>query len=101
MPHTLTGEAAKDKVKAKVHEDNAFKRIHQWAKEDYPMVVSCCDTTEENAPDGLAKNHAYTLLDVAEVQGIKLAKVKNPWSKEGYNGEWSDSDPRWTADLLK
>jgi hypothetical protein len=29
-----------------------------------------------------------------------LAKIRNPWSKEGYIGEWSDNDPRWTSDLL-
>lgn len=66
------------------------------------MVVSCCSVPRNsNAPDGLQNAHAYTLLDVMEVQGTKLAKMRNPWSREGYSGEWSDSDPRWTPSLLK
>lgn len=64
------------------------------------MVTSCCDSTGA-APDGLVANHAYTLLDVKEVGGTRLAKIRNPWSKEGYHGKWSDSDPVWTPSLLK
>lgn len=38
----------------------------------------------------------------SEVDGaeIKLLKIRNPWSKEYFKGEWSDSSSKWTADLL-
>jgi len=73
------------------------------AKEDHPMVVSCCATLSKSdaAPDGLINNHAYSLLDVFDVHGTKLAKLRNPWSTENYHGEWSDKDPRWTPEVLK
>jgi len=70
------------------------------ASKKYPMVVSCCDV-QGNAPDGLQNAHAYSLLDVITVQGTQLAKIRNPWSTEGYNGAWSDKDKRWTPALLK
>jgi hypothetical protein len=41
------------------------------------------------------------LLDVITLNGEKLAKIRNPWSSEGYNGAWSDKDSRWTPSLLK
>lgn len=61
------------------------------AREDYPMVVSCC-SSNGNAPDGLKGSHAYTLLDVVQIGGYKLAKIRNPWSTEGYYGKFSDKD---------
>lgn len=70
------------------------------SRENYPMVVGCCQARGA-APDGLVNGHAYTLLDVIELEGTQLAKMRNPWSKEGYNGPWSDQDSRWTPALLK
>lgn len=88
---------------AKELENDEFALFHKFSKENYPMVISCCDVPKgANAPDGLQNAHAYTLLDVVEIEkGVKLAKIRNPWSKEGYNGAWSDDDPKWTPELLK
>lgn len=79
-----------------------YKLLSDLSKEDFPMVVSCCVTRKKSnpAPDGLVNNHAYTLLDVINVDGTKLAKLRNPWSTEGYHGEWSDKDERWSPELL-
>ena len=77
-----------------------FTTLHKLAKNKHHIVVGCCRTSGD-APDGLTNQHAYSLLDVIEVQGEKLAKMRNPWSVEGYNGPWSDNDPRWTPALLK
>ena len=66
------------------------------------MVVGCCDVPRgSQAPEGLVNAHAYTLLDVIDLDGNKLAKIRNPWSSEGYYGAWSDSDSRWTPELLR
>lgn len=76
---------------------NLFKTM---AAKKYPMVVSCCNV-KGHAPDGLQNAHAYSLLDVITLQGTQLAKIRNPWSTEGYKGAWSDKDKRWTPALLK
>lgn len=81
-------------------EDNVFELLNRMSREDFPMVASCCATKKSKAPDGLQKSHAYTLLDVVNLEGTRLAKIRNPWSKEGYNGKWSDDDPVWTDELL-
>ena len=36
------------------------------------------DAEEERA--GLVKTHAYAVLNIVEVKGIKLLQLKNPWS---------------------
>ena len=52
--------------------------------------------------DGLVSGHAYSLLDVAELKDAsgnvahKIAKMRNPWSSEGYNGAFSDESSLWT-----
>jgi len=83
-------------------ENKEFALFQRMAREDYPMVISCCDVPRNSrAPDGLQNAHAYTLLDLIDLEGTKLVKIRNPWSTEGYNGAWSDEDSRWTPALLK
>jgi len=41
--------------------------------------------------DGLQYSHAYTLIDLVVLSdGTKLVKMRNPYGKEQYEGEWSD-----------
>ncbi|OVA06359.1 Peptidase C2 [Macleaya cordata] len=46
---------------------------------------------------GIVQGHAYSVLQVREVDGHKLVQVRNPWANEvEWNGPWSDSSPEWT-----
>ena len=46
---------------------------------------------------GLVPTHAYAVLDVREVEGEKLLKLKNPWSHLRWRGNWSELDMKhWT-----
>lgn len=68
------------------------------------MTAGCCHSGR--APHGLVSGHAYTLLDVKDIykDGAKyttLAKLRNPWASERYDGPWSDNDHRWTDDFRK
>ena len=88
--------------KIKDHEGDEFTLFKRLSRENHPMVISCCNVPRGSAaPDGLTNAHAYTLLDVLELKGTRLAKIRNPWSVEGYSGSWSDSDPVWTPALLR
>jgi len=49
---------------------------------------------------GIFQNHAYGLIDVQEVEGHRLLRLRNPWGKEEWNGAWSDDAPEWTPELL-
>ncbi|PHT61484.1 hypothetical protein T459_34677 [Capsicum annuum] len=47
--------------------------------------------------DGIVQGHAYSILQVREVDGHKLVQIWNPWANEvEWNGPWSDPSPEWT-----
>ncbi|VFQ85158.1 unnamed protein product [Cuscuta campestris] len=52
---------------------------------------------------GIVQGHAYSVLQVQEVDGYKLVQIRNPWANEvEWNGPWSDSSPEWTdTDRMK
>ncbi|KAI7823236.1 hypothetical protein BC939DRAFT_503395 [Gamsiella multidivaricata] len=51
---------------------------------------------------GLVPTHAYAVLDLKEVQGLRLLQVKNPWSHKRWKGPFSHLDAdHWTDELKK
>lgn len=56
----------------------------------------------ERAKYNFVLGHAFTYLTVAEYNGEKLVKIRNPWGSEAYRGPWSDKDTaKWTDDAKK
>jgi len=54
---------------------------------------------------GLQKSHAYSLIGCREVnykgQNVRLVQLRNPWGKDEWKGDWSDSWKGWTPELKK
>ncbi|KAM3147402.1 hypothetical protein pb186bvf_000653 [Paramecium bursaria] len=55
---------------------------------------------------GIASGHCYSILDLQEVVGSdgvqdRIIKMRNPWGKGEWTGDWSDDSQKWTPELLK
>jgi hypothetical protein len=45
--------------------------------------------------------HAYTLVSAKQTsKGDRLVKLRNPWGSMEWTGDWSDSSPLWTEEML-
>merc|ERR1712190_408408 len=65
---------------------------------NYLMAVSMkvSHSREHKRKDGLVEGHAYSLLQVVDVDGEQLLCLRNPWGKESeWKGRWSNNDNIW------
>ena len=75
---------------------NGFKRTYLVAGGTKPHPT----IPEFKKPNGLIMGHAYSILDLDRVvrngQEIRLVQLRNPWGKDEWNGDWSDTSNLWT-----
>eukprot|EP01028_Stygiella_incarcerata_P012975 TRINITY_DN81003_c0_g1_i1.p1 TRINITY_DN81003_c0_g1~~TRINITY_DN81003_c0_g1_i1.p1 ORF type:complete len:1786 (+),score=550.99 TRINITY_DN81003_c0_g1_i1:81-5438(+) len=52
---------------------------------------------------GIVQGHAYSILNVQEVEGIRFVQLRNPWGRGGdeWNGDYSDKSDKWDIRLRK
>lgn len=52
---------------------------------------------------GLVHGHAYTVISVDEVEHegktVRLVRLRNPYGRGEWNGDWSDQSPLWTEEM--
>ena len=61
-------------------------------------------TDDADSSTGLSGSHAYSVLSVHQIQDDygqtqRLVKLRNPWGKGEWNGDWSDNSPKWSPRL--
>jgi len=83
--------------------DELWDKLVLYIQEGYMM--GCTFETEEGDPNeptelGLLRNHAYGVLDIQEVDGHRLLRLRNPWGSHEWTGPWSDGSCEWTDELL-
>ena len=61
--------------------------------------------SKSNNQCGVTKAHAFSILDVFEIEddsgaSHKLYLMRNPWNNTKFSGEWNHADPKWTTKTL-
>lgn len=75
-------------------EEKIWATLSDWEERNYIMT---CAVVGSGDKKGMVSGHAFTVLGVAEYEGEKLVKCRNPWGSEKYHGPWSDKDTaKWT-----
>lgn len=64
------------------------------------MVCSSNPGSDSNkSQSGVVQGHAYTVLEAINLtfdgKQHRLIKLRNPWGKGEFKGQWSDDDPNW------
>jgi hypothetical protein len=70
-----------------------------WTKEDnYLLAAGSPPGKDTDISDlGIVQGHAYSILDICDVDGVKLIQLRNPWgNKKEWKGPWSDNSKEWT-----
>ena len=93
------------------HCDNDIERL--WAimhTVDRNFGIVCASTRNDMDVEtiGLVKNHAYTVMNTAEVvvdevseKKVKLCLLRNPWGYKEWKGDWSDGSTLWNENIIK
>ena len=66
-------------------------------------IISCTTTSSSDVSDvGLISGYTYNLLAIYQIQdsqgnNVYLFRLRNPWSKGEWNGDWSDKSSLWNS----
>lgn len=69
------------------------------------LMGASCGSLDESIKEtefnrvGLESLHAYSVLDVQQVNDHRLVRLRNPWGAYSWTGDWSDRSPLWTSAL--
>lgn len=57
--------------------------------------------SKPTAAKGFVSSHAYAVLQAWEEGDLKLLKLRNPWGRTEWDGDWSDGSKLWTPEMMQ
>ena len=81
--------------------DGMFKLIMEYVSQGCPMGAGTSgkDNTRVAGRDGgnkgIVPGHAYSVLDAKELFGFRLIRLRNPWGRQSWTGDWGPNSPEW------
>ena len=90
-----------------IRKDYIWQRIYQADKMKCPMATAVASMADEDLTNkevkraGLVDAHAYSLIGATiitddNMRKVRLVKIRNPWGKKEWQGDWSDKSDKWT-----
>jgi len=85
-----------------------WEKLAEGSRKNYIICASSGKSNlNKNEKAGLVSDHSYAILGAFEVphpnnEGtVKLVKLRNPWGRQEWMGDWSDKSSLWTPELRK
>lgn len=100
IPERITLRAKDDDFNA----DGVFDRLKEGFHQGRCLITCATGELSDAECDrtGLVSTHAFAVMNLAEVDGVKLLMLKNPWSHLRWKGNYSETDmAHWTPELQK
>ncbi|KAF9356997.1 calpain 7 [Mortierella sp. NVP85] len=100
--YALTGWVPEHVFIKKCDRDQQWSRILNGQRAGLALVTIATGFMDDEMAEekGLVPTHAYAVLDIREVNGLRLLQVKNPWSRKRWKGRFSHLDAEnWTEEL--
>lgn len=85
--------------------DMFWMTLLSFCTAQFPMGASCGRRggAVDFAAVGLQSEHAYSLLETRQISAygsqVRLLKLRNPWGRVDWNGDWCEASPMWTPAL--
>ena len=83
-----------------IGKEDLWNIISKYDKEEHRGLLIANTPGESDSSTnrfGLVNNHSYSILRAVTLRnGQRLIKVRNPWAKESFTGDYSDSSPLMT-----
>ncbi len=75
-----------------------LKRYHQQG-----FISGCANTVKDVdgqqeegvGNNGIINNHAYGIMDIRDIDGLQLIRIRNPWGHSEWTGRFADEDEAW------
>ncbi|KAH7695192.1 calpain D [Aphelenchoides avenae] len=86
--------------------DEIWAKLLSSREANFVMGTSCgagrrALDEQEYTRVGLMSRHAYSILDVRQLDNHRLVRLRNPWGAFAWKGEWGVGWAGWTSALRK
>ncbi|CAG7733320.1 unnamed protein product, partial [Allacma fusca] len=81
-----------------------WQTLLSHSEEGFLIGITCGSpevSEQEYEAVGLISEHAYSVLQVRSIRGLRLLQLRNPWGKHSWKGDWSLGSRLWTSELLE
>lgn len=80
-----------------------YNTLKSADKRNFTMIASSQGAGESVTDSGIVQGHAYSLISIHEFthsdRSVRLLKLRNPWGRGEWTGDWSDKSNLWTPEL--
>ena len=84
-------DMSKDPGKKDARTGQLFQQLLQYRQAGFLLGAgspSGSDSEANASPSGIVQGHAYSILDVQDVDGFQLIRLRNPWGRKEWTGDW-------------